>query len=143
MSNYVIHRFTKRLPSRVKQLLLLAVALLATGATIVAFAPRANTARSAVSVPVAVPLPITGSPPTLLPTVLVTPDPEITTLATITVRPEPALPASTNSDSVSNFAPDANDAARNPHARSASASGGTYAMPYYSFSRSPRHANKE
>ncbi len=147
MSNHVIHSFATSLPSRVNRLLLLAVALLATGATIVALAPRANTtgvhARSAVSVSVAVPLPITGSPPTLLPTVIVTPEPEMTTLATITVRPERALPTSANWDGVSGFAPDADDDVRNQRATTASASGGTYTMPYYSFSRSPRHANKE
>ncbi len=129
------------------RLLLLAIALLVTGATIVAFSHAASATRAhashTVSARVATPQPISESLPTLLPTVIVRPNPEMPTLATITVRPERALRASVNLDGTADFAFDANDAARTQRAAISAASGTGFAMPYYSFSRSPRHSNKE
>lgn len=148
MSNHAIQTFTASLPPRVNRLLLLAIALLGTGATIVAVSPgttaiaaRAN-AQIAVSAPVVAPLTKIDTAPTLLPTVIVTPDREMTTLATITVRPDhpPTAATPTRAD---DFALDANSDAQDLRASTSPTTGGGFAMPYYSFSRSPRHANKE
>lgn len=143
MPNYAFQAFTTSLPPRVNRLLLLAIALLGTGATIVAVSPRTTArANARVSTPVVAPLAKIDAAPTLLPTVIVTPDREMTTLATITVRPDRATPAAAPA-AADDFALDANSDAQDLRASASPASGGGFAMPYYSFSRSPRHANKE
>lgn len=147
MSNHVIQSFTTSLPPRVMRLLLLALALLVTGTTIGAFSHGASAtrarARHTVSVPVTAAQPIITSAPTLLPAVVVRPDRGMTVLATITVRPERALRASANRDETSDFAFNLNDSASVPPVAHSTSSGSGFAMPYYSFSSSARHSNKE
>lgn len=147
MSNHIFQSFTASLPTRVNRLLLLAIAMLATAVTIVALChgnrvTRAHASR-AVSAQVAQPLSSIDSAATLLPAIVVTPDPEMTTLATITVRPERPRAVSANRDRVGDFAFDAKVSASAPRVVNAPASGSGFAMPYYSFSRSPRRSNKE
>ncbi len=145
MLNHAFQTFTTSMPRRVNQLLLLAIALLGTGMTIAAFshgvvATNARvSARSTVSIPLAAAPQKLASAPTLLPTVVVTTASVPTTLATITVRPNRTTAAAQKWERVDDFTLGAID---NAHATVALPSGGL-AMPYYSFSRSPRHSNKE
>ncbi len=150
MSNHAIQTLTASLPPRVNQLLLLAIALLGTGATIVAVSHRTtaiaahDNARNAVATSVVAPRPKIDTAPTLLPAIIVTPDREMTTLATITVRPDHATTAIAPTwERTDGFALDANSDARDLRATASPPTGGGFAMPYYSFSRNPRHASKE
>lgn len=145
MLNHVLQTFTTSMPRRANQLLLLAIALLGTGVTIAAFSHGVATtntrvsAGSAASIPPGVVLEKIASTPTVLPTIFVTTASVPTTLATITVRPMRTSAAAPKEQRVGDFTLGAIDST---HATASSPSGGL-AMPYYSFSRSPRHSNKE
>ena len=146
MFSHTFQTLTTSMPRRVNQLLLLATALLGTAGTIAAFshgvAPASIrvSATSAVASPVVASRPMIATTPVVLPTIVVTAAREPTTLATITVRPIRVTAAAANFKRVGEFTLGAMDATPGPVSTPA---GGGLAMPYYSFSRSPRHANKE
>jgi hypothetical protein len=124
------------LPRRVVHLLLLAVALAGTGTTIAALSNgTSDPARPVASAPA------DAAATTLLPTVLVYAEPEIPTLATITVRTGDigsAVLERKSSAVHARFLP--------VHAVTSFASGsaGTgFGMPYYSFGKPLRHGTEE
>ena len=123
------------MPTRLIQLLLLAAALYASGAAVVALSTgNANHARTSAQAVTAPAFPL-ESASTLLPTVVVRPDPEVPTLATVTVRPDRA------GLSGENFVAVPVPATRK--AAVVSFAGGGFDMPYYSFGRTLRHVSKE
>ena len=146
MLQHAFQTFTASMPRRVNQLLLLATALLGTAATIAAFSHGVtpvnirSSATGAVTTPVVAPRPQSAATPMVLPTIVVTSPSEPTTLATITVRPIRVAPAAGDWKRVGDFTLGAIDS---PHVPISTPAGGGLAMPYYSFSRSPRRANKE
>ncbi|HEU4663146.1 MAG TPA: hypothetical protein VFS55_03870 [Dokdonella sp.] len=117
------------LPRRGVRLLALAFALAVTGTTIAWLSHGlANDAPAAEAAPV------------LLPTVVVHAEPEIPTLATVTVRAGDAAPGGTARPlAVPRFAP--------VHAvtsfASAGSAGAGFGMPYYSFGKPLRHGTEE
>ena len=122
------------MPTRLIPLLALATALYGTGAIIVSLSPLTGANSSAaVAAPAAAPeaLPV-------LPIVIVHPEPEIPVLAMVTVRPERVGATTTQS---SNAIPVGALAVR--AASTAVLPSGGFDMPYYSFGRTLRHANKE
>jgi hypothetical protein len=136
------------MPNRLIHLMLLAVALYAGGAAIVAFSDGtfgrphiAANARSAPPVASATPDAPIEATTTLLPTIVVRPEPALPTLATVTVRPS-------RSDRVESLmeVADVPSGSVIPVARSsavASFAGAGFDMPYYSFGRTLRHVSKE
>lgn len=122
------------LPRRGVHLLSLAFALALTGTTIAylshglaADEPAAAAAVEAEAAPV------------LLPTVVVHPEPEIPTLATVTVRAGDAATGNMDRTPAPRFAP--------VHAvtsfASAGSAGAGFGMPYYSFGKPLRHGTEE
>jgi hypothetical protein len=108
---------------------LLAIAVSTTGSTLAALSHGLPVPSS----PAATELPVT-----LMPTIVVHPEPVIPTLGTITVVPDRADRTSSGDDySLS-------EAIRGAGASAVgSLPGGAFAMPYYSFGRSLRRAAKE
>jgi len=115
--------------NRLIQFALLAIAVSTTGSTLAALshglpAPQSTTA--------------TELPVTLMPTIVVHPEPVIPTLGTITVVPDRAVRTSNSDDySLSAAIRDAGASAVG------SLPGGAFDMPYYSFGRTLRRAAKE
>lgn len=134
------------MPNRLIPLLLLAASLYASGAAIVALSNgtavsrhvETTTANMPAVSPVAEPLDTTA---TLLPVVVVHPEPEMLTLATVTVRPSradlTATVADTDEISMATLLP----AGRRSNVLSFASAG--FDMPYYSFGRTLRHVSKE
>ncbi len=124
------------MPARLIQLLALAAGLYGTGAMIVLLAPSVESRQALAATMEA---PAVDAPP-VLPTVVVRPEPEIPTLATVTVRPDDdgaAAPAATDvgNDALDILAAHASSAVGLP--------GGGFNMPYYSFGRPLHRANRE
>ena len=147
MSNHLIQGLAgTAVPKRLPQLLLLAVALFGTGASIVALSrgvPARHPVVNASVAPVVPNLNIDDAP-TLLPAIMVRPEVGITTLATITVHPDRAgaeARAPERGSDVTVGAKKADDPGTDATISLAGGSG--FDMPYYSFGRSPRHASKE
>ena len=113
------------MPKRLISLLALAVALCASGAAVVLLTPAAQAPAAASAVP--------ASAPVELPTVVVRPEPEIPTLAQVTVRPDDAI--------FDAGAPVRVRAAA--RVRASTVGTGGFDMPYYSFGKSLRHSSKE
>lgn len=124
---------TTVLPRRGVQLLSLAFALVLTGAAI-AYLSRGIAAGT--DAPLQADAQAT---PVLLPTVVVRAEPEIPTLATITVRAGDANPESPRATAKARFLP--------VHAvtsfASAGSAGAGFGMPYYSFGKPLRHGTEE
>ena len=139
MRNHPIHRtlheLAGALPPRGVQLLSFALALLATGAAIVlaagGVAPARSAAPTATRVEAAAAIPV-------LPTVVVYPEPEIPTLATVTVLADDAAGPSARAGRRARTQP--------VHAVTSFASAGSagtgFGMPYYSFGK-PLHSGTE
>ncbi|GAA0705271.1 hypothetical protein [Dokdonella soli] len=129
------------MPTRLTRLLLLAVAIAGTGATIVALSPGSSAARQQVNAAAVAPAP-SATATTLLPTVVVHPEAPMPTLATITVRPD-------RTDAEFTEAARANDHLLGEAVRNAGASVGgvlsstPFDMPYYSFGKPLRRVSKE
>jgi hypothetical protein len=128
-------------PNRLIHLMLLAAALSTGGAAIVALSNGALRPQS-VAIHSAAPANVVMTT-TLLPTVVVRPEAEVPTLATVTVRPSRADWASATAEQ--DEAPLGNlvAVARRTRAVSVGIGGAGFDMPYYSFGRTLRHASKE
>ena len=132
------------IPNRLVRTLLLAVALVATAAAVFAFSLGVPVTRSHATAQAAAVAPRPHDPTTaaLLPVVIVRPQPPIPTLPTVTVRMSRA-------EAIANDAPRAGDYSLGAVAHGGSAAtigalpGAAFDMPYYSFGKSLRHANKE
>lgn len=132
------------MPNRLVRTLLLAIALVATEAAVFAFSLGVPVTRSHTAAQVTAVSPRSQDHTTaaLLPVVIVRPQPIIPTLPTITVRMSRA-------EAVANDAPRADDYSLGAVAHGSSAAtigalpGAAFDMPYYSFGKSLRHANKE
>jgi hypothetical protein len=145
MTNTTIHRMlnlmTTVLPRRGAYQLVLAVALAGTGVAVASFSRggvEANAHANATSSPSG---PAQAILPTvLLPTVVVRPEPEIPTLATVTVRSGDGGPQNERAPiratrllpvhAVTSFA-------------SAGSAGSGFGMPYYSFGKPLHHGTEE
>jgi hypothetical protein len=132
-------------PDRLIHLLLLAASLYASGAAIVALsngALRSPGEATAVNKPTASPAVNTiDATAILLPVVVVHPEPEVPTLATVTVRASRAERVQAIADAGEIPASPLLPAARRTAVLSFA--GGGFDMPYYSFGRTLRHASKE
>ena len=134
------------MPNRLIHLLLLAASLYASGAAIVALSNgtavsrhvETTTAKMPGVSPVAEPLDATA---TVLPVVVVHPEPEMLTLATVTVRPSRADLTATVADSDEISMVTLLPAGRRSTVLSFASAG--FDMPYYSFGRTLRHVSKE
>jgi len=121
--------------TRLLQFALLAIAVSATGSTLVALSHGlpARHGGAAADLPV-----------TLLPAVVVHPEPSIPTLGTITVLPDRADLAGLAAQDGASGDYSLGEAIRDAGASAVdSLPGGTFDMPYYSFGRTLRRAAKE
>lgn len=132
---YDFFNTASRLPAHVTRGLFLAAALAGTAGTLAALAhgPAVPATQAA------------QSPTTTLPEIVVRPQPEIVTLATVTVRASDALPADAIDASDSTSA--SRRRAARQHAVASFATGGAagtgFGMPYYSFAQPMRVSNEE
>ncbi|MEO5626779.1 MAG: hypothetical protein ABIQ70_12290 [Dokdonella sp.] len=134
------------MPNRLIHLLLLAASLSASGAAIVALSNGAlssrqfetKAAKPLIASPVADTL---DASMTLLPVVVVHPEPEVPTLATVTVRPSRTELTETAADSDGISLGPVVPAVRRTAVLSFASAG--FDMPYYSFGRTLRHVTKE
>ncbi|MEO6688225.1 MAG: hypothetical protein ABIS07_12605 [Dokdonella sp.] len=134
------------MPNRLIHLLLLAASLSASGAAIVALSNGALGARhdetTAAGKPVASPVADTiDATVTLLPVVVVHPEPDMPTLAKVTVRASRADVGEPIADSSELPVGIVLPAARRKAVLSFASAG--FDMPYYSFGRTLRHMSKE
>lgn len=127
------------MPPRLIHLMLLAAALSTGGAAIVALSGGALPRHSLVNSRMA-PASV-GMTTTLLPAVVVRPEAEVPTLATVTVRPNRA--DWTGAPTEQGDAPLGNLVAVARRTGGAVVGGAGFDMPYYSFGRTLRHASKE
>ncbi len=127
------------MPNRLFPFLLLATTIAATGALVVALSPSRPLAGQAAATAAlsgtADAAPAHAAAPILLPTIVVRPEAPIPTLATVTVRADKPRSTTRVTD--------------DPSAELAGSPGlsllpsAAFDMPYYSFGRSMRRANKE
>lgn len=124
------------MPNRLTQLLMLAIALCATGASVVAFSDLGSTAPASAAT--------TAEAPVLLPTVVVRPQAEIPVLGEITVSPSHAerVAAGLDATDEDNDALDLVTERMRASSRALLPSGGLD-MPYYSFGKTLHRVNKE
>lgn len=127
------------MPSRLFPLLTLAIALFITGGAIVSLADHSAGPADSDAMKISATDPVPTSIP-LLPTVVVRPEPEIPTLATVTVRPDRIEQVAVHADR--------DGKVDRPLALAragtvATLPGGGFDMPYYSFAKTLRRANKE
>ncbi|MEO5561545.1 MAG: hypothetical protein ABIO49_16370 [Dokdonella sp.] len=132
------------MPNRLIHLLLLAASLYASGAAIVALsngAPGSGHTEAMAIKPTPAAVDAIDATTTLLPVVVVHPEPEVPTLATVTVRP--------SRTDLAEAVADAGKTPVGPIVQSArvgtvlSFAGAGFDMPYYSFGRTLRHVSKE
>ncbi|MEO5558194.1 MAG: hypothetical protein ABIO49_00780 [Dokdonella sp.] len=134
------------MPNRLIHLLLLAASLYASGAAVVALSNgtpvsrhvETTTAKMPAVPPAAATLDATT---TLLPIVVVHPEPEVLTLATVTVRPSRTDLTETVADSDEIPMATILPGVRRSTVPSFASAG--FDMPYYSFGRTLRHVSKE
>ena len=145
MSNHFINGLAETvMRNRLARTLGLAVALVTTGAAVFAFSHGVSVTRphATAQVAPAAPRPHDSTTATLLPVVVVRTQLPIPTLPTVTVRLSRA-------EAIAYDAPRAGDYSLGAVARGGSAAAlgatpsGGFDMPYYSFGKSLRHANKE
>ncbi|MEO7326632.1 MAG: hypothetical protein ABIW82_17560 [Dokdonella sp.] len=134
------------MPNRLIPLLLLAASLYTGGAAIVALSNGAISPRhgelAAVAKPAVSPAAdAIDAPATLLPVVVVRPEPDMPTLATVTVRASRADMADAIADASELPVGTVLPAARRKAVLSFASAG--FDMPYYSFGRTLRHMSKE
>lgn len=134
------------MPNRLIHLLLLAASLYASGAAIVALSNGTPVSRHVETTTAKMPAVSSAAEPldattTLLPVIVVHPEPEMLTLATVTVRPSRTDLTETvaESDEISMAA----ILPAVPRATALSFASAGFDMPYYSFGRTLRHVSKE
>ncbi|TCO41842.1 hypothetical protein [Dokdonella fugitiva] len=135
-TNPLMRLATRALPRRGIQLLCLAFALAMTGTAIAYLSGGAAAGAGTADAPGQADAQAT---PVLLPTVVVRAEPEIPTLATITVRAADSNPDTPRAPAKPRFLP--------VHAvtsfASAGSAGAGFGMPYYSFGKPLRHGTEE
>lgn len=144
LNHFINGRAKTVMCNRLTRTFALAAALIATAAAVFTFSHAVSVTRphAAAQIPSAALRTRDSAPPTLLPAVMVRSQLPIPTLPTVTVRLSRA-------EAIANDAPRAGDYSLGAvaHGGSAAALGATpsggFDMPYYSFGKGLRHANKE